>query len=126
VNSPLSAAFMAFLVQEVVLYPESNYLLTSLYATPDEFGVSPGFHIQDLKYTFNDPTSPAPWPKAQDALQEAIITFVQGGVPRFTDHKAFPHLGSHGTIVNVTSQGAVETIRNLNATRCEWWANLVQ
>ncbi|KAL6900031.1 Alpha/Beta hydrolase protein [Trichoderma evansii] len=91
-----------------------------------EFGISPGFHIQDLKYTFNDPTSPAPWPKAQDALQEAIVTFVQGGVPEFTNHKAFPHLGSHGTIVNITSQGAVETTRNVNATRCEWWANLSQ
>ncbi|KAM0446022.1 hypothetical protein ACHAPV_004728 [Trichoderma viride] len=89
-----------------------------------EFGVSPGFHIQDLKYTFNDPASPAPWPKAQDALQEAIITFVQEGVPKFTNHKAFPYLGSRGVIVNVTSHGAVETTRNVNATRCEWWANL--
>ncbi|GFP52825.1 carboxylesterase patB [Trichoderma asperellum] len=91
-----------------------------------EFGISPGFHIQDLKYTFNDPTSPAPWPKAQDALQEAIVTFVQGGVPKFTNHETFPHLGSHGTIVNITSQGAVETTRNVNATRCDWWANLSQ
>ncbi|PTB44808.1 uncharacterized protein TrAFT101_000281 [Trichoderma asperellum] len=91
-----------------------------------EFGISPGFHIQDLKYTFNDPTSPAPWPKAQDALQEAIVTFVQGGVPEFTNHEAFPHLGSHGTIVNITSQGAVETTRKVNATRCDWWAKLSQ
>lgn len=97
-----------------------------LYATSDEFGISPGFHIQDLKYTFNDPTSPAPWPKAQDALQEAIVTFVQGGVPEFTNHEAFPHLGSHGTIVNITSQGAVETTRKVNATRCDWWAKLSQ
>lgn len=115
---------MILFVWKIVPYLEWNYLLTRLYATADEFGVSPGFHIQDLKYTFNDPASPAPWPKAQDALQEAIVTFVQGGVPKFTNHKAFPHLGPHGTIVNITSQGAVETTRNVNATRCEWWANL--
>lgn len=115
---------MILLVWEVVPFLDWNCPLTSLYATPDEFGVSPGFHIQDLKYTFNDPASPAPWPKAQDALQEAIITFVQEGVPKFTNHKAFPYLGSRGVIVNVTSHGAVETTRNVNATRCEWWANL--
>jgi hypothetical protein len=104
-----------------------KFVITNrLCATLDEFGISPGFHIQDLKYTFNDPTSPAPWPKAQDALQEAIITFVQGGVPEFVDHKAFPHIESHSTIVNITTQGAVEATRDVNATRCEWWANVLQ
>ncbi|KAL7786970.1 alpha/beta-hydrolase [Trichoderma ceciliae] len=89
-----------------------------------EFSISPGFHIQDLKYTFNDPTSPAPWPKAQDALQEAIVTFVQGGVPEFDGHKSFPHLGSHSTIVNITSQGPIETTSKVNGTRCDWWADV--
>lgn len=90
----------------------------------DEFGVSPGFHIQDLQYTFNDPSTAAAWPKAQDALQEAIITFVQGGVPEFTGHKAFPHIGSHGTLVNITAQGPVQATSKVNATRCDWWANV--
>ncbi|KAL6790825.1 alpha/beta-hydrolase [Trichoderma sp. SZMC 28012] len=91
-----------------------------------EFGVSPGFHIQDLQYTFNDPSTPAPWPKAQDALQEAIITFVQGGVPEFSNHKAFPHLGVHSTIVNITAQGPVQATSKVNATRCDFWANVYQ
>jgi len=46
----------------------------------DEFG-SPGFHTQDLKYTFNDPAGPAFNPGMQEVLQMALATFVVSGTP---------------------------------------------
>ncbi|KAI8724080.1 Carboxylic ester hydrolase [Fusarium sp. LHS14.1] len=46
------------------------------------FDVTPGLHFQDLKYTFNDPQSPANRPIAQDILQTALTSFVMNGVPQ--------------------------------------------
>ncbi|EEU40553.1 uncharacterized protein NECHADRAFT_76924 [Fusarium vanettenii 77-13-4] len=65
------------------------------------FNVTPGLHIQDLKYTFNDPQSPAYRPIAQDILQTALTSFVVNGVPQLkggcTDK--FLHWGIDQTLI---------------------------
>ena len=90
----------------------------------DEFGVSPGFHTQDLDYTFGNPFSPAPFPAAQDGLQTAIVSFVQTGTPMTTIGRKFPHPGMHGALVNITGSGEVLAESKVNATRCAWWGNM--
>ncbi|KAL2202023.1 alpha/beta-hydrolase [Sarocladium strictum] len=55
-----------------------------------EFSVPPGFHTQDLRYTFNAPGASVPFPKAQHELQSAIVSFAQNDVPTTADGKDFP------------------------------------
>lgn len=90
----------------------------------DEFGVSPGFHVQDLSYTFGNASKPAPFPEAQESLQLAIGSFAQGGVPLLKSSESFPLFGNEKMIVNITSEGREPSVRTLvNQTRCDWWAS---
>ncbi|EXK79032.1 hypothetical protein FOQG_16325 [Fusarium oxysporum f. sp. raphani 54005] len=88
-----------------------------------EFGVSPGFHIQDLSYTFGTPaTAMRP---SQRSLQLAIASFVLKGVPVLEGGKEFPIFGDEGLLVNITAAGAVPSVpNNLNQTRCKWWTSI--
>ncbi|CAJ0554867.1 Ff.00g133800.m01.CDS01 [Fusarium sp. VM40] len=88
-----------------------------------EFGVSPGFHIQDLSYTFGNPaTAIRP---SQKSLQLAIASFVLKGVPVLEGGKEFPVFGDEGLLVNITAVGAVPSVlNNLNQTRCKWWTSI--
>ncbi|KAF4462512.1 alpha beta-hydrolase [Fusarium albosuccineum] len=88
-----------------------------------EFGVSPGFHIQDLSYTFGTPaTAMRP---SQKALQLAIASFVLKGVPVLEGGNEFPIFGDEGLLVNITAAGAVPSVpNNVNQTRCEWWTSI--
>ncbi|KAF5021002.1 hypothetical protein F66182_6933 [Fusarium sp. NRRL 66182] len=89
-----------------------------------EFGVSPGFHIQDLSYTFGTPaTAMRP---SQKSLQLAIASFVLKGVPILEGGKDFPIFGDEGLLVNITAAGAAPSVpNNVNQTRCEWWTSVV-
>jgi hypothetical protein len=91
----------------------------------DEFG-SPGLHTQDLKYTFNDPGTPAFNPGMQDILQKALATFVVHGTPVFKGQgkgkDAWPKWGDNQMLVNITATGAEVTANNVNKERCQWWA----
>ncbi|KAF7541854.1 hypothetical protein G7054_g346 [Neopestalotiopsis clavispora] len=87
-----------------------------------EFGVSPGFHTQDLAYTFNDPQSPVPFPQAQDLLQRSIVNFVQNGVSILDDHnQSYPVWGSNQSVLKITGTGAEIVKSGINETRCVWW-----
>ncbi|KAM0549148.1 hypothetical protein ACHAPJ_009603 [Fusarium lateritium] len=90
------------------------------------FNVTPGLHTQDLKYTFNDPQSPAIRPVAQDILQTAVTSFVVNGVPQskngYTDK--FPHWGVDQTLVSINNDGARVGPSTVNETRCGWWRSL--
>ncbi|CAM1505200.1 Fc.00g108370.m01.CDS01 [Cosmosporella sp. VM-42] len=91
-----------------------------------EFNVAPGLHIQDLTYTFNNPTSPAFKPKAQDILQTAITSFVINGTPvskAGSCPEQFPHWGSDKTLVSINGDGIKISTNNVNETRCAWWQN---
>ncbi|KAH6886354.1 Alpha/Beta hydrolase protein [Thelonectria olida] len=61
-------------------YVDQSSRQMSLWArrssTAHRFNATPGLHTQDLKYTFNDPQSPAFQPVAQDILQTVITTFL--------------------------------------------------
>ncbi|PNP61192.1 hypothetical protein FNYG_14109 [Fusarium nygamai] len=85
-----------------------------------KFGVSPGFHIQDLSYTFGTPaTAMRP---SQKSLQLAIASFVLKGVPVLEGGKEFPIFGDEGLLLNITAAGAMSSVPNsLNQTRCKWW-----
>ncbi|KAM0227358.1 hypothetical protein ACHAPO_011605 [Fusarium lateritium] len=87
------------------------------------FNVTPGLHTQDLKYTFNDPQSPAFEPVAQDVLQTVLTSFTVGGVPklRSTDKMKFPTWGSEGSIISINGQGVKKALNFVNETRCDWW-----
>ncbi|KAF5618588.1 carboxylesterase family [Fusarium sp. NRRL 52700] len=88
-----------------------------------EFGVSPGFHIQDLSYTFGTPA--AAIRPSQKSLQLAIASFVLKGVPVLEGGKEFPIFGDEGLLVNITAAGAVTSVpSNVNQTRCEWWTSI--
>uniref|UniRef100_A0A8H7TW17 Carboxylic ester hydrolase n=1 Tax=Bionectria ochroleuca TaxID=29856 RepID=A0A8H7TW17_BIOOC len=88
-----------------------------------EFGVSPGFHIQDLSFTFGT-TATAARP-SQKSLQLAIASFVLKGVPVLEGGKEFPVFGDEGLLVNITAAGAVPSVpNNINQTRCEWWTSI--
>ncbi|KAM0490549.1 hypothetical protein ACHAP8_011454 [Fusarium lateritium] len=88
-----------------------------------QFNVTPGLHTQDLKYTFNDPQSPAFEPVAQDVLQTVLTSFTVGGVPklRSTDKMKFPTWGSEGDIISINGQGVKKALNAVNETRCDWW-----
>ncbi|RKL50890.1 hypothetical protein BFJ72_g343 [Fusarium proliferatum] len=88
-----------------------------------EFGVSPGFHIQDLSYTFGTPaTAMRP---SQKSLQLAIASFVLKGAPVLEGGKEFPIFGDKGLLVNITAVGAMPSVpNNLNQTRCKWWMSI--
>ncbi|KAF4966556.1 hypothetical protein FSARC_5798 [Fusarium sarcochroum] len=90
------------------------------------FDVTPGLHIQDLKYTFNDPQSPAFKPVAQDILQTALTSFVVNGVPQIKDGciDKFPHWGVDQTLVSINNDGARIAANTVNETRCDWWRSL--
>jgi hypothetical protein len=94
---------------------------SELTFSPDQFGVSPGVHVQDLTYTFNNPIQPAPFKKAQDALQNAVVSFVQTGVAKYEEGRPFPVWGSERDIVNITSSGGELSQSRVNTTRCAWW-----
>ncbi|KAI3327863.1 alpha/beta-hydrolase [Xylariaceae sp. AK1471] len=87
-----------------------------------EFSVTPGFHIQDLRYTFED-YSPIPAPAAREVLQQAIVSFVLQGSPKIKSlpKPGFPHWGSEQKLVNITNTGAEVSSSRPNATRCAWW-----
>lgn len=86
--------------------------------------MSPGFHVQDLGYTFNNPYAPAAYPEAQDSLQTAIVSFVQKGVPMMKNGQRFPHPGMQRALVNITSTAEKVVSSRVNATRCAWWGDL--
>uniref|UniRef100_A0A8H7K424 Carboxylic ester hydrolase n=1 Tax=Bionectria ochroleuca TaxID=29856 RepID=A0A8H7K424_BIOOC len=88
------------------------------------FDVSPGFHTQDLKYTFNDPATPAFRPIAQDILQRAIASFTINGEPVTKSngtYEAFPTWGSGKSLVRINGDGFSVGTSVVNETRCAWW-----
>lgn len=97
-----------------------------LIDSADEFDVSPGFHTQDLKYTFNDPASPAPFPQAQNLLQASIATFVQTGIPALSDdhEQAYPIWGHNQSVVKITERDVGIMRSDINETRCNWWRDV--
>ena len=103
--------------------PDRNPLLLLSLANncADEFAVTPGLHGQDLAYTFNNPTSPAFVPAAQDALQQAIVSFTIDGVPKIDGIGPFPRWGADQRLVNITSDGNSISRGGINETRCRWW-----
>ncbi|KAH8664467.1 Alpha/Beta hydrolase protein [Xylariales sp. PMI_506] len=92
-----------------------------------EFSVPPGVHIEDLFYTFNDPSAPALYPTTQSIHQQALISFAVNGVPMTKNVSGlattfrYPQWGTDQTLVNLTSTGAQLTKSDINQTRCDWW-----
>ncbi|CAG9984033.1 unnamed protein product [Clonostachys byssicola] len=88
------------------------------------FDVSPGFHTQDLKYTFNDPATPAFRPIAQDILQRAIASFTINGEPVTKSngtYEAFPTWGSEKSLIRIEGDSLSVRTSVVNETRCAWW-----
>ncbi|KAG8352452.1 hypothetical protein FVEN_g9511 [Fusarium venenatum] len=90
------------------------------------FNVTPGLHTQDLKYTFNDPQSPAFEPVAQDILQTVLTSFTMSGSPKLRNKYTmeFPPWGGQGDVISINGQGVEKTLNVVNETRCAWWHNL--
>ncbi|KAJ4040863.1 hypothetical protein NW763_012595 [Fusarium oxysporum] len=99
-------------------YKSTKRLAQDTSIAKNEFGVSPGFHIQDLFYTFGTPaTAMRP---SQRSLQLAIASFVLKGMSVLDGRKEFPILGDEALLVNITAAGAMPSVPdNLNKTRCK-------
>lgn len=65
-----------------------------------------------------------PFPEAKDAMQGAIVSFVQTGTPQMADGSPYPRWGSQGLMVNITETETYVAGNKVNKTRCDWWANL--
>lgn len=107
-----------------LITPCLGFLVAEANRDKDEFAVSPGIHTQDLFYTFGRPSAPAPWPKAQHALQEAIVSFTKGHTPRYDSKRAFPEWGRQRNIVRIDTEGGHIAKSHVNETRCNWWSEL--
>ncbi|SPO04632.1 related to cholinesterase [Cephalotrichum gorgonifer] len=89
-----------------------------------EFGLSPGFHTQDLAYTFDFPGAPVPFAQTKDFWQNAIVSFTRTGKPEIGDGSEFPKWGSQGLLVNMTETKSYVAVNRVNKTRCDWWAQV--
>lgn len=89
-----------------------------------QFSIQPAYHAQDLAYTFDGPDGPVPFPDAKDAMQGAIVSFVQTGTPKMADGAQYPRWGAQGLMVNVTAEETYVAGNGVNKTRCDWWASL--
>ncbi|EXM16910.1 hypothetical protein RAB80_003892 [Fusarium oxysporum f. sp. vasinfectum] len=99
-------------------YKSTKRLAQDTSIAKNEFGVSPGFHIQDHFYTFGTPaTAMRP---SQRSLQLVIASFVLKGMSVLEGRKEFPIFGDEGLLVNITAAGAMPSVPdNLNKTRCK-------
>ena len=104
------------------MYPTLQHSLTPRVA--GQFSIQPGYHAQDLGYTFDGPDGPVPFPDAKDTLQGAIVSFVQTGTPKMEDGSQYPRWGTQGLMVNVTAEETYVAGHGVNKTRCDWWAKL--
>lgn len=113
-----------------------------------QFAVKPGFHIQDTKYVFNDPTSPAYYTGVQDQMQDMIVEFVKTGMPRLPSSLMVSQDGEKrvmwkfgeevtpwregrkgqgkegGNMVRIDETGMEMVKSGVNMTRCGWWSSL--
>lgn len=102
--------------------PRRKHSLTPCAA--GQFSIQPAYHTQDVAYTFDGPGAPVPFPDAKDAMQGAIVSFVQTGTPKMKDGSQYPRWGAQGLMVNVTAEETYVTRNGVNKTRCDWWASL--
>lgn len=101
-----------------------SQIANTSFSMTGEFGVSQGFHTQDLAYIFDFPGDPVPFPNSKDAIQGAIVSFTQTGIPRMSDGSPYPRWGSQGVLVNITETDEYATGDEVNRTRCDWWVHM--
>jgi carboxylesterase type B len=87
------------------------------------FSVPPGFHAEDLPYTFYNGDQPGL--KVNETLavafQKYLTSFAQGSVPRGEGLPNFPTYGPSATQLNLNISG-IETIKGrADNPRCRFW-----
>ncbi|KAI9151316.1 acetylcholinesterase [Paramyrothecium foliicola] len=85
------------------------------------FSVSPGFHIQDLKYTFDDHATATRAPIAKAVLQRALASYTVNGEPDIYGGGSFPRWKEERAVLNITETGGSVSKSRVNGTRCAWW-----
>ncbi len=117
------------LISEMMIACNSRYLATGLgnETYNYQFSVPPGFHMNDIPYTFFDGTlngAVTNQTMAQD-MQRYITTFVATGSPNpyrsETNLPAFPRYGRGGTLLSLNTS-SIDAIADPNDNpRCDWW-----
>lgn len=94
------------------------------------FAYPPGYHAEDLPYTFYDgdaTSSDDGYPVDADlayALQDYIVGFTISGDPNGSPagpSLAFPKYGSNATVLEFASTGLLTTRDDMDNDRCTWW-----
>ena len=85
------------------------------------FAVPPGYHGQDIPYTYyNGPNSDVVTPIAI-ALQEYLTAFAETGTPNEAGVPFFPLYGSGATVQVLNITGISQAMDPAANYRCDWW-----
>ena len=93
-----------------------------------QFAVYPGFHGQDLNYTFyHGPNPTVTSPVVAAAMQEYIVNIAVTGVPgkaggANSTLPEFPVYGEQAQIIRFMDDSSISVIKDPMANaRCDWW-----
>jgi cholinesterase len=130
-SQPYTTPFerLDLLISEMMIACNSRYLATGLgnRSFNYQFSVPPGFHMNDIPYTFYDGTLNGAVTNVTRAvdLQRYIAAFVATGDPntfqKLTGLPKFPIYGRDATLVNFNTS-FINIIHDPNDNpRCSWW-----
>ncbi|KAK4936512.1 hypothetical protein LTR10_022619 [Elasticomyces elasticus] len=124
-TTPLERAFL--MVQEAIFACNTYYLNTAFnnqtYAY--EFQVPPGFHGEDIPYTYyngegSDPTQDLIAPVAEE-LQGYLVNFAMTGNPNAPDLPYFPMYGANASINAINATYTKQQVDDVANQRCAWF-----
>lgn len=118
----------SLIISEAVFTCNTNYLATALGNKTYSylFSIPPGFHGQDVSYTFfNGATTALPTGVQNGtvavALQEFLTSFVKDGRPFANGIRQFNMYGPDAAVLDLNMTSITE-VRDSNANaRCAWW-----
>ncbi|KAK5416958.1 hypothetical protein LTR06_002945 [Exophiala xenobiotica] len=122
-SSPLERAFL--MVQEVIFACNTDYVNKAFgnQTFAYEFQVPPGFHGQDIAYTYynyqgSSATVIAP---LAEELQGYLVNFAKTGNPNGPGLPYFPIYGSNSSINALNATSIKQQRDDVANERCAWW-----
>jgi cholinesterase len=130
-SQPYTTPFerLNLLISEMMISCNSRYLATGLgnRTWNYQFSVPPGFHMDDIPYTFFD--GPLNGAVTNETLaidmQRFITNFAVNGDPNVSANKTalpfFPAYGSEAELLNFNTSFIAPLTDPLDNPRCAWW-----